>query len=119
MIISRTPYRISLFGGGTDCPAWYFGNGGSVLSTTIDKYCHITLRYLPPFFEHRIRLVYSKIEMWRSYEEMRHPAVRGSGYKGSEVAEVLSLSRTTISACVEKGKIFLDNKERLRYKLIN
>ena len=63
MIISRTPYRISFFGGGTDYPAWYLKHGGQVLSTTIDKYLYISCRYLPPFFEHRLRLVYSQIEM--------------------------------------------------------
>ena len=54
MIISRTPYRISFFGGGTDYPAWYHVHGGAVLAATIDKYCYLTCRYLPPFFEHRI-----------------------------------------------------------------
>ena len=62
MIISRTPYRISFFGGGTDYPAWYRQHGGAVLAATINKYCYLTCRYLPPFFEHRIRVVYSKIE---------------------------------------------------------
>jgi D-glycero-alpha-D-manno-heptose-7-phosphate kinase len=76
MIICRTPFRISFFGGGTDYPSWYLKHGGDVLSTTIDKYCYITLRYLPPFFEHRIRLLYSRIEMCQSYEEIKHPAVR-------------------------------------------
>lgn len=76
MIISRTPFRISFFGGGTDYPDWYLKNGGCVLSTTIDKYCYITVRYLPPFFEHRIRLVYARIEMCQNYEEIQHPAVR-------------------------------------------
>jgi len=76
MIITRTPFRISFFGGGTDYPSWYLKNGGKVLSTTIDKYCYITIRHLPPFFEHRIRLVYSKIEMCQNYEEICHPAVR-------------------------------------------
>ena len=76
MIICRTPFRISFFGGGTDYPAWYLKNGGSVLSTSINKYCYITLRYLPPFFEHKIRLVYSKIELCQSFEEIHHPAVR-------------------------------------------
>lgn len=56
MIVSRTPYRISLFGGGTDYPGWYLKHGGSVLGATIDKYCYLTCRYLPPFFEHRIRI---------------------------------------------------------------
>ena len=76
MIISRTPFRISFFGGGTDYPAWYSKNGGSVLSTTIDKYCYITIRYLPPFFEHKIRIVYSKIENCQAVDEIKHPAVR-------------------------------------------
>lgn len=76
MIISRTPFRISFFGGGTDYPSWYRKHGGSVLATTIDKYCYLTCRYLPPFFEHRIRVVYSKIESCQSFEEISHPAVR-------------------------------------------
>lgn len=76
MIISRTPFRISFFGGGTDYPAWYREHGGAVLATTIDKYCYITCRYLPPFFEHRIRVVYSRIENCHSVEEISHPAVR-------------------------------------------
>ena len=62
MIISRTPFRISFFGGGTDYPSWYRQHGGAVLAATIDKYCYLTCRHLPPFFEHRIRVVYRKIE---------------------------------------------------------
>ena len=76
MIISRTPYRISFFGGGTDYPAWYRDHGGSVLGVTIDKYCYLTCRYLPPFFKHRIRVVYSQIENCQSVDEIAHPAVR-------------------------------------------
>jgi D-glycero-alpha-D-manno-heptose-7-phosphate kinase len=76
MIITRTPYRISFFGGGTDYPAWYLRHGGAVLSTTIDKYCHISCRHLPPFFEHRHRIVYSVIETVQQVEEIKHPAVR-------------------------------------------
>lgn len=76
MIISRTPYRISFFGGGTDYPAWYREHGGAVLAAAIDKYCFLTCRYLPPFFEHRTRLVYSKIELCRTNDEISHPAVR-------------------------------------------
>lgn len=76
MIISRTPFRISFFGGGTDYPVWYKKNGGSVLSTAINKYCYINCRILPPFFEHNIRVVYSQIENRNSYEEIRHPSVR-------------------------------------------
>lgn len=76
MIITRTPFRISFFGGGTDYPAWYQQHGGEVLATTIDKYCYITCRHLPPFFEHKHRIVYSLIENVRHVEEIKHPAVR-------------------------------------------
>lgn len=76
MIISRTPYRISFFGGGTDYPAWYRVHGGAVLATTINKYCYITCRYLPPFFEHRIRVMYSKVDRCQNIEEISHPVVR-------------------------------------------
>lgn len=76
MVVSRTPYRISFFGGGTDYPAWYRKHGGAVLATTINKYLYLTCRYLPPFFEHRIRLVYATIELCKTIEEIRHPAIR-------------------------------------------
>ena len=76
MIISKTPFRISFFGGGTDYPEWYHKNGGSVLATTIDKYCYISCRHLPPFFEHKHRIVYSKIESVKTTEEIQHPVVR-------------------------------------------
>ena len=76
MIISRTPFRISFFGGGTDYPAWYRRHGGAVLAASIDKYCYLTCRYLPPFFEHRIRLVYRKIETCKTIEEIAHPVVK-------------------------------------------
>lgn len=78
MIISRTPFRISFFGGGSDYPAWYRNHGGAVLSTAIDKYCYLTCRYLPPFFEHRFRVLYSKIETVQEVSEIQHPAVRGA-----------------------------------------
>jgi D-glycero-alpha-D-manno-heptose-7-phosphate kinase len=76
MIISRTPFRISFFGGGTDYPIWYKENSGSVLATTINKYCYITTRYLPPFFDHNSRIIYSKVEEVRRVDEIAHPAVR-------------------------------------------
>ena len=77
MIISRTPFRISFFGGGTDYPDWYREHGGAVLSTTIDKYCYISVREPPPFFEHRFRLVYSFVENVKEVSELAHPAARG------------------------------------------
>jgi D-glycero-alpha-D-manno-heptose-7-phosphate kinase len=76
MIICRTPFRISFFGGGTDYPAWYRSHGGAVLAATIDKYCYLTCRHLPPFFEHRLRIVYRKIETCQTVDEIGHPAVR-------------------------------------------
>lgn len=76
MIISQTPFRVSFFGGGTDFPAWYREHGGAVLSSTINKYGYITCRHLPPFFEHKHRLVYSKIENVTEISEIDHPAVR-------------------------------------------
>ena len=76
MIITRTPFRISFFGGGTDYPVWYKENSGAVLATTINKYCYITCRYLPPFFEHKHRIAYSYTELVRDIDEIRHPSVR-------------------------------------------
>lgn len=76
MIISRTPFRLSFFGGGTDYPDWYRTHGGAVLSTTIDKYCYLSCRFLPPFFDYRYRVVWSKVENKRAIEEIEHPVVR-------------------------------------------
>lgn len=76
MIISRTPYRISFFGGGTDYPDWYLKEGGAALSTTIDKYCYISCRVLPPFFPNKYRIVWSHIEEIATIPEILHPAVR-------------------------------------------
>ncbi len=75
MIISRTPFRVSFFGGGTDYPSWYREHGGAVLSTTINKFTYITCRWLPPFFPHKYRVAYSKVEDVRSPEEIIHPAI--------------------------------------------
>lgn len=77
MIISRTPFRVSFFGGGTDYPVWFREHGGAVLATTIDKYCYISCRRLPPFFEHRTRIAYSRIELVKNHQDIEHPAVRG------------------------------------------
>lgn len=76
MIITKTPYRISLFGGGTDHPAWYKDHGGEVISFAIDKFCYLTTRILPPFFDHRYRIAYSKVEHVKTVNEIQHPAVR-------------------------------------------
>lgn len=77
MIITRTPLRISFFGGGTDYPIWYREHGGAVLSTAIDKSCYITCRRLPPFFEYHSRISYSKIENVSQNSAIEHPSVRG------------------------------------------
>src|SRR3989339_346521 len=76
MIISRTPFRMSFFGGGTDYPKWFEENGGAVLATTINKYCYISCRYLPPFFEHKSRIIYSIIETVNGVGDIKHPSVR-------------------------------------------
>lgn len=76
MIITRTPFRISFFGGGTDYPVYYREHGGSVLSTTINKYCYITCRYLPPFFDHKYLIRYSRKELPNAIDEIQHPSVR-------------------------------------------
>ena len=72
MIISRTPFRISFFGGGTDYPVWFREHGGAVLATTIVKYCYISCRQLPPFFEHRTRTAYSGIELVNNNQDIEH-----------------------------------------------
>src|SRR3989338_7437019 len=76
MIITRTPFRISFFGGGTDYPAWYQDNKGAVLATTINKYCYLTVRYLPPFFDNKYRIVYTIVEGVKKLDQIKHPAVR-------------------------------------------
>lgn len=76
MIITRTPYRVSMFGGGTDHPRWFNENSGSVVSFSINKYCYINLRELPPFFSHKFRVAYSKVEITQTVEEILHPAVK-------------------------------------------
>ena len=76
MIISKTPYRISLFGGGTDFPEWFTKNSGAVLSASIDKYCYLSCRKLPPFFPHKHRFVYSRIEDIVKLEDIRHPCLK-------------------------------------------
>jgi D-glycero-alpha-D-manno-heptose-7-phosphate kinase len=76
MIITSTPLRISFFGGGTDYPVWYREHGGSVLSTTIDKSCFITCRWMPPFFEYHSRISYTKVENVIRHSEIQHPSVR-------------------------------------------
>ena len=78
MIITQTPFRMSFFGGGTDMEEYFKEYGGAVLSTTFDKYCYVTVRHLPRFFEYKTHLTYSKMEYVNSYEEIQHPAIRNA-----------------------------------------
>ncbi|MCG3204428.1 MAG: D-glycero-alpha-D-manno-heptose 7-phosphate kinase [Elusimicrobia bacterium] len=76
MIISRTPFRVSFFGGGTDYPIWFREHEGAVLATTINKHCYISCRHLPPFFGYKSRIIYSKMECVDGIDDIQHPAVR-------------------------------------------
>ena len=76
MIITKTPFRMSFFGGGTDMPSFFNENGGAVISTTFDKYCYVNVRHLPPFMPYYSELVYSKIERVNSIEDIVHPLIR-------------------------------------------
>jgi D-glycero-alpha-D-manno-heptose-7-phosphate kinase len=92
MAISRTPYRVSFFGGGTDYPAWYRRHGGAVLSMAINKYCYIGTGFLPPFFGIRHRIIWSHIEPVGAIAEIQHPAVRAGlqvlGFSDEEGVEL-------------------------------
>ena len=76
MIISKTPLRISFFGGGTDYKNWYIKNGGEVISSTINKYIFVSCRQLLPFFDHNLRVSYSKIEEILNIKDLQHPVVK-------------------------------------------
>lgn len=78
MIITKTPFRMSFFGGGTDLPEFFRENGGAVISTTFDKYCYLTVRHLPPFFEYTTELAYAEIERVWSVDTIKHPVVRNA-----------------------------------------
>ena len=78
MIISRTPFRISLLGGGTDYPEWFHKNGGCVLGGAIQQYCTVMLRSLPPFHEHKTRVVTIREQKVTEHDEIEHPAVRAA-----------------------------------------
>ena len=78
MIITQTPFRMSFFGGGTDLESFFRENGGSVLSTTFDKYCYVNVRHLPRFFDYSTELSYSKTERVTCIEDIQHPAIRNA-----------------------------------------
>ena len=76
IVFSKTPYRISLSGGGTDTKHWFNKHIGYTLSFSRDKYCYISVRNLPNFFNHKYRIVYSKIEQVNKINEIKHPSIR-------------------------------------------
>lgn len=76
MIITKTPFRMSFFGGGTDLPSFFEEHGGAVISTTFDKYCYVNVRHLPPFFDYHTELCYSKTERVTDVNHIQHPAIR-------------------------------------------
>ena len=78
MIITRTPFRMSFFGGGTDMESYFRENGGAVISTTFDKYCYVNVRHLPRFFDYSTELSYSKTERVTSVDDIEHPAIRNA-----------------------------------------
>lgn len=90
MIITSTPYRISFFGGGTDYPVWFRDHGGAVLATSINRYCRISCRFYPPFFEYNYRIVWSRIELVHDVAQIEHPAVR-EAIRLLEVSEGLEI----------------------------
>jgi D-glycero-alpha-D-manno-heptose-7-phosphate kinase len=100
MIISRTPLRISFFGGGTDYPEFYRRHGGSVLLTTIDQYCYISIHHIKPYFGYRFRASYAKTEMVDRAERFKHPLIREclrhlDVRKGLEITHVADLPSRT------------------------
>ena len=78
MIITKTPFRMSFFGGGTDMEVFFREYGGAVISTTFDKYCYVNVRHLPRFFEYKTHLTYSRMEYVNEYDEIQHPAIRNA-----------------------------------------
>lgn len=111
MIITQTPVRISFLGGGTDYPEYFSRHGGATLSTTIDRYTYVTVSPLTRFFDHRIRISYSKTELCATVDEIQHPSVREclrfmNIAEGVEIAVVSDLpARTGLgsSSCFTVG----------------
>ena len=124
MIISRTPFRISFFGGGTDYPAWYMENGGAVLSTTIDKYCYINCRYLPPFFAYNYLIRYVLREETKTIAKIKHPSVKeclkflniNRGIEMVHTADIPALSGIGSSSAFTVG--FLNSLYALKGQMI-
>ena len=113
MIIAKTPYRISFFGGGTDYPSYFKESGGQVLSTSFNKFCYISVRHLPPFFKHKHRIVYSEVENVAKISDISHAAVRailseyddGSGYEIHHDGDLPARSGLGSSSCFLVGLV--------------
>lgn len=97
MIITQTPFRMSFFGGGTDFSGFYNEHGGAVISTTFDKYCYVTVRHLPRFFDYKTHLTYSKEEKVYSVDEIQHPAIRNA-MKWLEMDEIRMMYESDLPA---------------------
>ena len=108
MIITRTPYRISIFGDETGLPSWYLANSGTVVSLAINKYSYVTLRELPPFFHNRFRLSYSKIELANSTADIEHPAIREGfrEYANNLALELLHLGELPAKSGIGSSSAF-------------
>ena len=106
MIITQVPFRMSFFGGGTDFPAFYEKYGGKVISTTIDKYCYVHVRHLPPFFDYNNEITYSVQERVKSVDENKHPAVRARSGLGTSSSFAVAM---LMSFYAMKGK-YIDKK---------
>ena len=106
MIISKTPYRISFFGGGSDYPEWYKKFDGAVLSTTIDKHIYITCRHLPNFFDHKYRVTWSKLEAVKKIDQIQHKAVKAL-LKEFKIKKGLEIHYDGDSLCVVGHPVIL------------
>ena len=108
MILTNTPYRISFFGGGTDYPQWYLKNGGEVISSTIDKYVYISCRHLPSFFDHKYRIVYSRLEMVKNISSIKHLPIKVA-LKEIEKMFFFGADKVVLNTIIHTDNNFLQN----------
>ena len=108
MIITKTPFRMSFFGGGTDSESFFKENSGAVLSTTFDKYCYVTVRHLPRFFDYKTHLTYSKMEYTNTYDEIEHPLIRNA-MKMLDMHELRDNETVVNQLSKELYEVILDN----------
>ena len=129
MIITKTPYRLSLFGGGTDYPAWFENNPSRIISAAMAHYCYVNIKELPPFFEHTIKATYSKVESVNSIEELEHPSIKAClkhlkiynnitiGHDGDLPARSGIGSSSSFTVGLLKGLYSLQNQNVTPYEL--